>query len=343
MPPRIKGVVKPLNGFVIAVCGRPGKFEDKKYTRNSFKNIINEFGGRFVETVTKTTTHIVATDASRDSKTVQLALDKREDLILMMPEWLIAIESGKKRLDAKDYTWPQSQTKSAKPNSVAKPKPPAEPKKTPAKPKPPAKSKKTPAEPKKTPAKPERAAAKPKPPAKSKKTPAKSKKTPAEPKKTPAKPKPPAKPRKTPAKPKPAAKSETKAKAKPKRTAAEPKTSVEPLTEYDVWVDDSDLIYDAYLTQTSSVTNRDRVYCIQVMKDPESSTFKTRTKWGGVGKTPMYQVLGNGGYEEAVEIFKEKFKLKSGLDWENRFAVPIPEYYTYDRHYDGDDGATDHS
>ncbi|EXK82255.1 hypothetical protein FOQG_13392 [Fusarium oxysporum f. sp. raphani 54005] len=255
---------------------------------------------------------------------------------------------------AQSTTAAKTKKTSAKPKT-AKPKA-AEPK-TAAQSTTAAKTKKTSAKPKKTAPKPKAAepktaaqsttAAKPKPAAKSetkpKKTSAKPKpaaKSETKPKKTPAKPKPAAKsetkPKKTPAKPKPAAKSETKAKAKPKKAPAEPKTSVEPLTEYDVWVDDSDLIYDAYLTQTSSVTNRDRVYCIQVMKDPESSTFKTRTKWGGVGKTPMYQVLGNGGHEEAVEIFKERFKSKTGLDWENRLADPIPENYTYD-------GATDHS
>ncbi|KAH7459045.1 hypothetical protein FOMA001_g20326 [Fusarium oxysporum f. sp. matthiolae] len=150
-----------------------------------------------------------------NSQTVRMALAKREDLILMMPKWLIDIDLGKKKLDAKDYTWSQSQTKSAKRNSTpAEPKPPTKPKKTPAKPT--------------TAAKPKRKAA--------------------------------AKPKKT------AAKSEPKAAAKSK-TKAKSMTSVEPLTEYDVWVDDSGLTYDAYLTQTNSVTNRDRYYRIQVRKD----------------------------------------------------------------------------
>ncbi|KAG7405690.1 Poly [ADP-ribose] polymerase 2 [Fusarium oxysporum f. sp. raphani] len=323
-----------------------------------------------------TTHVVATKDSLCGDTAIMAAARRRENISLMKPEWLIHTESKKKKLNAKEYAWTdleklrvsqlktqRAKTKTAKKIAEAEARVKDEPKedgetllKTSAKPKTAkpkaaepktaaqsttaAKTKKTSAKPKKTAPKPKAAepktaaqsttAAKPKPAAKSE----------TKPKKTSAKPKPAAKsetkPKKTPAKPKPAAKSETKAKAKPKKAPAEPKTSVEPLTEYDVWVDDSDLIYDAYLTQTSSVTNRDRVYCIQVMKDPESSTFKTRTKWGGVGKTPMYQVLGNGGHEEAVEIFKERFKSKTGLDWENRLADPIPENYTYD-------GATDHS
>ncbi|KAH7459350.1 hypothetical protein FOMA001_g20075 [Fusarium oxysporum f. sp. matthiolae] len=305
MPPRAKRVVNLLTGCVITVCGRLGK----NYTHDSFKSIINQCGGRYVATVTKTTTHIVTTEASMNSQTVRMALAKREDLILMMPKWLIDIDLGKKKLDAKDYTWSQSQTKSAKRNSVAKPKPPATPKKTPAEPQ-------TPAE--------------PKPPTKPKKTPAKPT-TAAKPKRKAA-----AKPKKT------AAKSEPKAAAKSK-TKAKSMTSVEPLTEYDVWVDDSGLTYDAYLTQTNSVTNRDRYYRIQVRKDPESSTFKTRTEWAGVGKTPTYQVLGNGGLEDAVKEFEKKFESKSDLAWENRFAHPVPEKYKYVHHSGGDNDTTDHS
>ncbi|KAJ0129042.1 hypothetical protein HZ326_27858 [Fusarium oxysporum f. sp. albedinis] len=376
MPPRNKGVANPFAGYVITVCGRPGTIDGKPYTHDSFKDIIVQYGGRFVRSVTGATTHVVATKDSLERKTATMVAARDGNLSFMKPEWLIDTDTKKKKLNAKEYAWTdleklrvsqlktqRAKTKTAKKIAEAEARVKDEPKedgetllKTSAKPKTAkpkaaepktaaqsttaAKTKKTSAKPKKTAHKPKAAepktaaqsttAAKPKPAAKSD----------TKPKKTPAKPKPAAKsetkPKKTPAKPKPAAKSETKAKAKPKKTPAEPKTSVEPLTEYDVWVDDSDLIYDAYLTQTSSVTNRDRVYCIQVMKDPESSTFKTRTKWGGVGKTPMYQVLGNGGHEEAVEIFKERFKSKTGLDWENRLADPIPENYTYD-------GATDHS
>ncbi|RKK10510.1 hypothetical protein BFJ66_g15159 [Fusarium oxysporum f. sp. cepae] len=275
-----------------------------------------------------------------------VAAKKRERVVAMKPKWLAEAKSLEG--DAKEYMWKdwRNQGKSDKPKpaktitkSSAKPKTKADAKaEDKAKTKADAKA----TDDSKTSAKRKTKAG---PKAKDKtRTKADAKAT--DDSKTSAK-------RKTKAGPKAKEKARTKADAKakdkpktpdkPKKTAAEPKTSVEPLTEYDVWVDDSDLIYDAYLTQTSSVTNRDRVYRIQVRKDPESSTFKTRTKWGGVGKTPMYQVLGNGGHEEAVKIFKERFKSKTGLDWENRLADPIPKNYTYDRHYGGDDGATDHS
>ncbi|KAG7424576.1 hypothetical protein Forpi1262_v014371 [Fusarium oxysporum f. sp. raphani] len=456
MPPRTKGVTKRLDGFVIAVCCRPGKFKNKKYTRNSFKGIIDQFGGTFVEYVTKATTHIVVTDVSRYSKTVQSALAKREDLILMMPEWLIDIESGKKRLNANDYTWPQSQTKSEKPNTVVKPKPPAKPKpptkpkttkpKAAAQPTTAAKSKKTAAE-SKPPTKPKttkpKAAAQPTTAAKSKKTAAESKppakpKPPAEPKaaataakskktaaesKPPATPKPPAKPKaaataakskktaaeskpptkpkttkpkaaaqpttaakskktaaesKPPAKPKAAAQRTTAVKskktaaeskppatpktakpkttkpkaaaqpttaAKSKKTAAEskppakPKPPAEPIPPdpYHIWADPkSGVIYDAYLKKPSEF------FRVQVVEDPESSKFWTRTHCGPIGELGSVRFLGNGDREKAVEMFERKFKSHSGLVWENRFVASKLGMYAYVPHYGGDSDTTDH-
>ncbi|KAG4266659.1 hypothetical protein FPRO04_13252 [Fusarium proliferatum] len=283
MPPRTKGVMKRLDGFVIAVCCRPGKFKNKKYTRNSFKGIIDQFGGTFVEYVTKATTHIVVTDVSRYSKTVQSALAKREDLILMKPEWLIDIESGKKRLDANDYTWSQSQTKSAKLNSVAKPKPPATPK---------AAAQRT------TTAKPEKTAAESKPP---------------------AKPKPPATRKKT--------------AAKPEKTAAEP---IPPDT-YHIWADPkSGVIYDAYLKKPSEF------FHIQVVEDPESSKFWTRTHCGPIGELGSVRFLGNGDREKAVKMFERKFKSHSGFAWGNHSATSKPGKYAYVPHSGGDNDTTDH-
>ncbi|KAG7408672.1 hypothetical protein Forpe1208_v011914 [Fusarium oxysporum f. sp. rapae] len=378
MPPRTKGVMKRLDGFVIAVCCRPGKFKNKRYTRNSFKGIIDQFGGTFVEYVTKATTHIVVTDVSRYSKTVQSALAKREDLILMKPEWLIDIESGKKRLDANDYTWSQSQTKSAKLNSVAKPKPPATPKaaaqrtttakskKTEAESKPPAKpkaaaqrtttakSKKTEAE-SKPPAKPKAAAqrtttakskkteaeskppAKPKPPATRKKTAAEPK-TPAKSKKTAAEPKPPAKSKKAAAEPKPPA-TRKKTAAEPKTPAKSKKTAAEPIPPdtYHIWADPkSGVIYDAYLKKPSEF------FHIQVVEDPESSKFWTRTHCGPIGELGSVRFLGNGDREKAVKMFERKFKSHSGFAWGNHSATSKPGKYAYVPHYGGDNDTTDH-
>ncbi|KAH7461685.1 hypothetical protein FOMA001_g18769 [Fusarium oxysporum f. sp. matthiolae] len=352
MPPRTTGVMKRLDGFVIAVCCRPGKFKNKKYTRNSFKSIIDQFGGTFVEYVTKATTHIVVTDVSRYSKTVQSALAKREDLILMMPEWLIDIESGKKKLDANDYTWSQSQTKIAKLNSVAKPKPPATPKaaaqrttaakfkKTAAGSKPPAKPKA--AAQRTTAAKSKKTEAESKPPAKPKAaaqrtTAAKSKKTEAE-SKPPATPKPPAKP-KAAAQRTTAAKSK-KTPAKPERIAAKSKkTPAEPIPPdpYHIWADPkSGVIYDAYLNKPSEF------FHIQVVEDPETSKIWTRTRCGPIGELGSVRLLGNGDREEAVKMFERKFKLQSGLAWGNRSAASKPGKYAYVPHYGGDNDTTDH-
>ncbi|KNB19292.1 hypothetical protein FOXG_16427 [Fusarium oxysporum f. sp. lycopersici 4287] len=292
MPPRNKGVANPFAGCVITVCGRPGTIDGQPYTHDSFKDIIVQYGGRFVRSVTGATTHVVATKDSLERKTATMvAARRRENLSFMMPEWLIDTDTKKKKLNAKEYAWTDLERLRDEPkeDGEAPPKTSAKPKKTAAK-----------SEPK--------AAAKPT----------------------------------TAAKPKPKAAAKSKA-SKPK-TKAKSKTSVEPLTEYDVWVDpDSRLIYDAYLTQTSSDTKTDRFFRIQVMKDPNSSTFRTRTQWGRIGGTPTYQVLGNGGRGEAIEKFEEKFKSKSGLAWEDRSAHPKPKRYTYHRHSGSDNDTTDHS
>ncbi|ENH71968.1 Poly [ADP-ribose] polymerase 2 [Fusarium oxysporum f. sp. cubense race 1] len=346
MPPRNKGVANPFAGYVITVCGRPGTIDGKPYTHDRFKDIIVQYGGRFVRSVTGATTHVVATKDSLERKTATMVAARDGNLSFMKPEWLIDTDTKKKKLNAKKYAWTdleklrvsQVKTQSAKTKTtkkIAKAK---------------ARVKDEPKEdgeaPPKTSAKPT-TAAKPKPKAAAKPTTAAKPKPKAAAKSKASKPKPKAAAKSKASKPKPKAAAKSKA-SKPKaaaqsKTKAKSKTSVEPLTEYDVWVDDSGLIYDAYLTQTSSGTNRDRHYRIQVRKDPESSTFKTRTEWAGIGKTPMYQVLGNGGLEDAVKEFEKKFKSKSDLAWENRFAHPVPDKYKYVHHSGGDNDTTDHS
>ncbi|EWZ77701.1 hypothetical protein FOWG_17914 [Fusarium oxysporum f. sp. lycopersici MN25] len=316
MPPRNKGVANPFAGCVITVCGRPGTIDGQPYTHDSFKDIIVQYGGRFVRSVTGATTHVVATKDSLERKTATMVAARDGNLSFMKPEWLIDTDTKKKKLNAKEYAWTdleklrvsQVKTQSAKTKTtkkIAKAK---------------ARVKDEPKEDGEAPPK-----------------------TSAKPKKTAPKSEP-----KAAAKPTTAAKSEPKAAAKSKaskpKTKAKSKTSVEPLTEYDVWVDpDSRLIYDAYLTQTTSDTKTDKFFRIQVMKDPNSSTFRTRTQWGRIGGTPTYQVLGNGGRGEAIETFEEKFKSKSGLAWKDRSAHHKSKRYTYHRHSGSDNDTTDHS
>ncbi|EXK76624.1 hypothetical protein FOQG_18641 [Fusarium oxysporum f. sp. raphani 54005] len=163
-------------------------------------------------------------------------------------------------------------------------------------------------------------------------TAAKSKKTAAE-SKPPAKPKPPAEPKAAAT----AAKSKkTAAESKP---PAKPKPPAEPIPPdpYHIWADPkSGVIYDAYLKKPSEF------FRVQVVEDPESSKFWTRTHCGPIGELGSVRFLGNGDREKAVEMFERKFKSHSGLVWENRFVASKLGMYAYVPHYGGDSDTTDH-
>jgi hypothetical protein len=59
----------------------------------------------------------------------------------------------------------------------------------------------------------------------------------------------------------------------------------------------------------------------------------------------MCRLLGGGTTGEVVEKFKERFKEKTGLDWDNRHARPIPKKYTFanDDYYHGCENSSDPS
>ncbi|RYC79672.1 hypothetical protein BFJ63_vAg17445, partial [Fusarium oxysporum f. sp. narcissi] len=148
---------------------------------------------------------------------------------------------------------------------------------------------------------------------------------------------------KPPAKPKAAAQRTTAAKSK--KTAAEskppakPKPPAEPIPPdpYHIWADPkSGVIYDAYLKKPSEF------FHVQVVEDPESSKFWTRTHCGPIGELGSVRFLGNGDREKAVEMFERKFKSHSGLVWENRFVASKLGMYAYVPHYGGDSDTTDH-
>ncbi|PCD21898.1 hypothetical protein AU210_015701 [Fusarium oxysporum f. sp. radicis-cucumerinum] len=122
----------------------------------------------------------------------------------------------------------------------------------------------------------------------------------------------------------------------PKNKPIKKKDVVIPLDEhctlgtYKVYVDPkTGIIYDASLNQTVSSTNKNKFYNIQVLKDPESSDFKTWTRWGRVGEVGAYAILGNGTVTDAIKQFHKKFKDKSGLAWNNRKDSAKPGKYVF--------------
>ncbi|KAH8675432.1 poly polymerase catalytic domain-containing protein [Xylariales sp. PMI_506] len=101
-----------------------------------------------------------------------------------------------------------------------------------------------------------------------------------------------------------------------------------PLAQYEVYIDDSGVIYDASLNQTNAGNNNNKFYMIQLLRNA-SGNFKTWTRWGRVGEPGQNAILGDGSLEDALNQFNKKFKDKSGLSWINRGDPPKIKKYTF--------------
>jgi poly [ADP-ribose] polymerase len=60
----------------------------------------------------------------------------------------------------------------------------------------------------------------------------------------------------------------------------------------------------------------------QLLKNASGTHFQTWTRWGRVGERGQMAMLGDGTLAHATNKFEEKFKGKSGLNWENRGDDP---------------------
>ncbi|KAI1176022.1 poly polymerase catalytic domain-containing protein [Nemania sp. FL0916] len=118
------------------------------------------------------------------------------------------------------------------------------------------------------------------------------------------------------------------------------------LANYEVYIDDDGVIYDASLNQTNAGHNNNKFYRIQVLRSA-SSNYRTWTRWGRVGEYGQSKALGSGSLEDALKQFGAKFKSKSGLSWDNRGDAPKAGKYAFiEKSYEpdsedenGDDGA----
>ncbi|KAE8441035.1 hypothetical protein EG329_006072 [Mollisiaceae sp. DMI_Dod_QoI] len=109
-----------------------------------------------------------------------------------------------------------------------------------------------------------------------------------------------------------------------------------PLANYQVWIDDDNVIYDANLNQTNATNNNNKFYRIQLLRS--KGDYKTWTRWGRVGDIGQSKILGNGSLDEALRQFESKFKDKSGLAWADRAAKPKAKKYTFiERSYEDSD------
>ncbi|KAF5012989.1 hypothetical protein FDECE_996 [Fusarium decemcellulare] len=330
MPPRRKAAAKPpadppFDGCAIALSG---KFDSYDHNHSSLEALIRQHGGSVTRSVTKATTHVVCTEYDFNDGTTKVAAAKAKDLPLLSPGWVIDTDSKGVKLNADDYAWTDAPKTNGATNGTTKST-----KKRAAK----AEEDEEEEEEDQPRTKRSRSAAadsKPKATKATKATKAKTTKA---------------------SKAKAAVKDESEEEEVEEEEVKEEKVVAEgqfikkkgtaiPLDEgctlptYQVHIDaDSGLIYDASLNQTNSSHNNNKFYRIQVLKDPNSATFKTWTRWGRVGEFGQKAVLGNGSLDDAIKQFEKKFKDKSGLTWENRGNDPKPGKYAFvERSYDPD-------
>ncbi|KAI3331669.1 PARP-domain-containing protein [Xylariaceae sp. AK1471] len=121
--------------------------------------------------------------------------------------------------------------------------------------------------------------------------------------------------------------------------------AVRELVNYEVYIDDSGVIYDASLNQTNASNNNNKFYRIQLLRSV-AGDYITWTRWGRVGEYGQAKKLGPGPLEAALKEFESKFKTKSGLSWANRNDPPRAGKYAFiEKSYEPDsedeDGGAD--
>ncbi|KAJ8117216.1 hypothetical protein ONZ43_g4264 [Nemania bipapillata] len=115
------------------------------------------------------------------------------------------------------------------------------------------------------------------------------------------------------------------------------------LSNYEVYIDDDGVIYDASLNQTNAGRNNNKFYRIQLLRTV-GGDYRTWTRWGRVGEYGQSKTVGTGSLDDALKQFNDKFKSKSGLTWANRGNEPksgkyafIEKSYEPDSEDEGDD------
>ncbi|PHH88086.1 hypothetical protein CDD83_7977 [Cordyceps sp. RAO-2017] len=123
-----------------------------------------------------------------------------------------------------------------------------------------------------------------------------------------------------------------------KKDAAIPLDDFCSLTTCQVYIEpETGMIYDASLNLSSTSTNHNKFYRLQVLHDASAGTFKTWTRWGRVGEAGQNAILGDGSLAAAVNNFEKKFRAKSGLAWSRRGDdAKAGKYAFVERSYDPD-------
>ncbi|KAK7432342.1 hypothetical protein QQZ08_000904 [Neonectria magnoliae] len=106
----------PLDGCAIAISG---KFDSISHSHSSLEDLIRSLGGTVTKSVTKATTHVVCTEFDFNGGTTKIAAGQAKGLTLASPEWILDVDSQKKKLNADDYAWGSKKTKATKPKPAA--------------------------------------------------------------------------------------------------------------------------------------------------------------------------------------------------------------------------------
>ncbi|KAI1482462.1 hypothetical protein K445DRAFT_18163 [Daldinia sp. EC12] len=112
-------------------------------------------------------------------------------------------------------------------------------------------------------------------------------------------------------------------------------------SDYEVYIDDDGVIFDASLNQTNSTANNNKFYRLQLLRSVKNQ-FWCWTRWGRVGERGQTKTVGNGTLESALSEFNSKFKSKTGRPWTERGEPPKPGKYAFvEKSYEPDSESED--
>ncbi|KAI0020253.1 PARP-domain-containing protein [Xylariomycetidae sp. FL0641] len=106
-----------------------------------------------------------------------------------------------------------------------------------------------------------------------------------------------------------------------------------------VHIDDDDTIWDASLNLSNVSGNNNKFYMLQLLVDDKAGKYYAHNRWGRVGESGQVKTMSFDDLDCAKEEYNQKFKSKTGLNWEHRMDDAKPKKYTYvERAYDDDEG-----
>ncbi|KAF3060975.1 Poly [ADP-ribose] polymerase 2 [Daldinia childiae] len=310
MPPRKKAAVAkppppPLEGYSIAISGTiPG------HTQAAIeRDFINVLGASLAKSVTATTTHLISTDSDYSKPSIKVKAAQSLGVPIVTFQWLEDSLNQTARMAESSYGIGSSQSQSL-------PQPQSQPQ---------SQSQSLPIQTRGT-----------------RKRSAAQKLTPEEEDNDKQEVKPQAKKKVKTSKTEAQSQEEKGVKAEEKKVIiadgqiAKSRDARIPLDEgadskynnYEVYIDDDGVIFDASLNQTNSTANNNKFYRVQLLRSVKDH-FICWTRWGRVGEHGQSKAVGNGTLENALHEFNNKFKSKTGLSWVDRGESPKSGKYAF--------------